>query len=171
MTTSTMSRRRRLRKLAYAPLVAAVAAGAVCVGPGTGAAATTAAAGPIYWGYDWSLVNRTGQPIYGDWNVTMESGASSHVEAPDETPWQPDDVAETTQYEEDVASSQMSWTGHICYNTHWWDYMASDFGFAHDPGARVVTLEADSAGALFVYPDARYRRDAPTALKRQHGTC
>ncbi|MFD7046308.1 hypothetical protein, partial [Rhodococcus jostii] len=79
MTTSTMSRTQRLRQLAYAPLVAAVAAGAICTGAGTSTAATDttapAAADTPQSGnaYDWYLLNHTGQPIYGTWSAEMST--------------------------------------------------------------------------------------------------
>ncbi|MFC9769160.1 hypothetical protein [Rhodococcus jostii] len=99
MTVSTM---RRLLKLAYTPLVMAVAAGAICTGAGISTAAPTvatttpAATDTLQSGsaYYWYLVNRTGQPIYGTWSAEMPaSGDRSQVEASADHPWPPDGFA------------------------------------------------------------------------------
>ncbi|MFC9769427.1 hypothetical protein [Rhodococcus jostii] len=164
MTTSMMSRLHRLRKLAYAPLVAAVAAGAVCVGAGTGTAATTDApqSGSAY---NWYLLNHTGQPIYGTWSAEMASGDKSRVETDKDHPWKPNDAAKATQYQD--SRRYTTWKGRICYNKHWWDFAYSNSGFGDSvfsSGIPVFTLEADSAGALFVYPNTKhFYREALTA--------
>ncbi|MFC9769494.1 hypothetical protein [Rhodococcus jostii] len=172
MTTSAMSRLHHLRKLAYAPLVAAVAAGALSTGAGTSTAADTDTpqSGNAY---NWALFNRTGQSIYGYWNAEMPTGDKSRVEAPADRPWQPDVTsAKATQYQD--AWSVTTWTGHICYNKHWWDYSYSGTGFGDGIyfgiGAPTFSLEVDSRGALFVYPfaDDRFWRDA---LTRKSGDC
>ncbi|MFC9769560.1 hypothetical protein [Rhodococcus jostii] len=145
MATSTMNRRYRLRKLAYAPLVAAVATGAICTGAGVGLAATTDAPQSGGW-YNWQLVNRTGQPIYGTWGAETASGDKSRVETDKDHPWKPGDAsAKATQYQ---GWTRTSWSGDICFNHRSWRY-ASERVTAD----RVqFSLEADSTGALFVYP-------------------
>ncbi|MFC9769133.1 hypothetical protein [Rhodococcus jostii] len=60
LSPKKMSRRHRMRGLAYAPLVAAVAAGAICTGAGTGAAATTAGSANLQ---EWRVHNNTGQVL------------------------------------------------------------------------------------------------------------
>ncbi|MDV6278825.1 hypothetical protein R3Q06_36275, partial [Rhodococcus erythropolis] len=158
MTTSTKkSRLHRLRKLAYAPLVVAVAAGAICTGAGTGTAAQRAGADAPQSenAYTWALYNSTGEPIYGNWNAEMSTGYHSRVETSADHPWQPgDDAAEATQHQDTWRNT--TWTGHICYNKHWWDfsYSAKRFGDGYfGLGIPDFRLEADSAGALFVHPN------------------
>ncbi|MFC9768640.1 hypothetical protein [Rhodococcus jostii] len=158
MTTSTMSRRQRLRKLAYAPLVAAVAAGAICTGAGisTAAATDTPQSGNAY---EWALLNHTGQSIYGNWSAEMAPRDKSRVETDKDHPWKPDDAAKAIQYQNGWRFT--AWTGHICYNKRWWDFTYSADGFGDgilNLGIPVFTLEADSAGALFVNPHTLHFR-------------
>ncbi|MFC9769602.1 hypothetical protein [Rhodococcus jostii] len=163
MTHSTKkSRLHRLLKLAYAPLVAAVAAGAICTGAGTGTAASTTTPGTTDApqsgdAYNWALFNRTGQPIYGYWNAEMPAtGDHSRVETDKDRPWQPDVTsAKATQYQ--YSSNLTTWTGHICYKKQWWDYTFRDYGFGDKIfgyGNPIFRLEADSAGTPWVYFDA-----------------
>ncbi|MFC9769301.1 hypothetical protein [Rhodococcus jostii] len=152
MSTSTMSRLHRLRQLAYAPLVAAIAAGAICAGTGTGTATTDAPQSGS--AYEWALLNHTGQSIYGYWNAEMSTGDHSRVETDKDHPWKADDAAKATQYQD--AARYTTWRGHICYNKHWWDYtfngaLFGDRFMGH--GEPIFKLEADSAGTPWVYWD------------------
>ncbi|MFC9769393.1 hypothetical protein [Rhodococcus jostii] len=177
MTTSTMNRLQRLRKLAYAPLVAAVAAGAICTGAGIGTAAPTAAdtTAPATTdtpqsgdAFNWTLQNHTGQTIYGDWGAWMEwSGNSSHVEAPADNPWHPDEAATAVMYRN--MWHETRWSGHICYNKHWWDY--AGWPAPRDQDAHNFSLEADSTGALFVYFTDHDMRRYRVAMTLQPGDC
>ncbi|MDV6278208.1 hypothetical protein R3Q06_32605 [Rhodococcus erythropolis] len=161
MTRSTTSRRHRLRKLAYAPLVAAVAAGTLCTGAGISTAADTTAPATTDTpqsgdAYEWALLNHTGQPIYGSWDAKMEFGAHSRVETDKDHPWKPDDAAKATQYKD---GNYTTWRGHICFNEHWWDITLSggagwgDTAFGFGTEVPVFRLEADSAGTPWVYFD------------------
>ncbi|MFD7042290.1 hypothetical protein [Rhodococcus jostii] len=120
--------------------------------------------------YYWYLVNRTGQPIYGTWSAKMPaSGDRSQVEASADHPWQPGDFAKATQYQD--ANLVTYWAGHICYNTHWWGYrLSGTFGdHFYGDNAPFFTLEADSTGALFVYPYGHggYKH----AMNPENGAC
>ncbi|MFC9769405.1 hypothetical protein [Rhodococcus jostii] len=165
MTHSTKkSRRHRLLKLAYAPLVMAVAAGAICIGAGTGTAASTTTPGTTDApqsgsAYEWTLINHTGQPIYGTWSAEMSTGDHSRVEADKDHAWQPGDVVGAVQYQDTWRST--TWRGRICYNGNWWDYESSKSGAA----GFEFSLEADSAGNLFVYPHNGYSGRHRLALK------
>ncbi|MFC9768206.1 hypothetical protein [Rhodococcus jostii] len=174
-SSTKMSRLQRMRGLAYAPLVAAVAAGAICTGAGTGTAAATATASTHTStlrdrpGYEWSLINRTGDPISGNWSVS-DHGATSRVERYQNDPWQPDEVATAAQKGDYEGAT---WQGAICYRDHWWIF--GNRG-AH---AHWFRLEADSTHALFVYyqPDDRGGEGVKAepvykaALKPTGGTC
>ncbi|MFC9769601.1 hypothetical protein [Rhodococcus jostii] len=174
MTTSTMSRLHRMRKLAYAPLVAAVAAGAVCTGAGTSIADTTNAPTATDTpqsgsAYNWQLLNHTGQSIYGNWGAEMASGDTSRVETDKDHPWKADDASDkATQFQDSLLYT--TWMGHICYQKKWWDYTLSDWGWGLSeypgyPTPPIFRLEADSTGALFVYYD-KYRWTGGTYEKR-----
>ncbi|MFC9769102.1 hypothetical protein [Rhodococcus jostii] len=174
MTTSTKkSRLHRMRKLAYAPLVAAVAAGAICTGAGTSAATDTTAPAATDTpqsgnAYDWYLLNHTGQPIYGTWSAEMSTGDHSRVETDADRPWKADDAAKAVQYKN--WSLYTTWTGHICYNKHWWDYQDRHLDWVLEDHHLVFTLEADSTGALFMYPDFN-KRSTYVALTPEDGGC
>ncbi|MDV6277955.1 hypothetical protein R3Q06_31215 [Rhodococcus erythropolis] len=165
--TNMMSRRHRLRKLAYTPLVMAVAAGAICTGAGNGLAATADASASIDTqqgrsSQDWYLLNHTGQPIYGNWNAKMDSASySSHVETDKDHPWAPDDAAKATQNENWGGTL---WAGRICFDRNWWEYT----GY-RSPENAVFTLEADSAGELYVYHDKDHLQ--PVHLTVRKGAC
>ncbi|MFC9769116.1 hypothetical protein [Rhodococcus jostii] len=145
-----MSRLHRLRKLAYAPLVAAVAAGAICTGAGASTAAPDMTPGPTTdtpqsgSTFHWTLENRTGQPVYGEWNAHYDQYAahSSHVESSPEHRWQIGAVVGADNYQ-DFWHEAPDWDGHICYNNHWWDLPRIE--------ARTYSfrLEVDSKGTLF----------------------
>ncbi|MDV6278741.1 hypothetical protein R3Q06_35830 [Rhodococcus erythropolis] len=96
--------------------------------------------------FHWTLVNRTGKPIYGNWSAHYDSHEehSSHVEAFRSDPWQPDDVVGADNYS-DFWSQSPDWHGHICYDHRWWDF----------PGVVDRTyefrLEVDSNHDLFAY--------------------
>ncbi|MFC9769460.1 hypothetical protein [Rhodococcus jostii] len=180
ITSGMKSRLHRIRKLAYAPLVVAIAAGAICTGAGFGSAAPAATAttpaptdtpqsGATY---DWYLLNHTGQSIYGNWNAEMELGSeyNSHVEAPADHPWQPNDAATAAQHSDWMHYT--TWTGRICYKKRWWAYAISDFGFGDDAfyGKPVFRLEADSADDLFVYYSSPFHY-APHPLTLQPLAC
>ncbi|MFC9769344.1 hypothetical protein [Rhodococcus jostii] len=162
MTTSDKkNRRHRPRQLAYAPLVVAIAAGAICTGAGISTAAETTAPATTDTpqsgsAYEWALLNHTGQPIYGRWSAEMSTGDHSLVETDKDHPWKADDAAKATQYKD--VSRSTTWRGHICFNEHWWDSTLSDqdwggtvLGLGY--GVPVFRLEADSAGAPWVYFD------------------
>ncbi|MFC9769257.1 hypothetical protein [Rhodococcus jostii] len=146
MTTSTMNRLQRLRKLAYAPLVAAVAAGAICTGAGTSTAADTDTpqSGSAY---NWYLANHTGQPIYGYWSAEMASGDKSRVETDAKHPWQPGARPAAVQYQS--SWHYTTWRGRICYNEHWWSHTSSNYDYL-PLGDIEFTLSVDSTGVLFV---------------------
>ncbi|MDV6278159.1 hypothetical protein R3Q06_32320 [Rhodococcus erythropolis] len=182
MTRSTKTRPHRLRQLAYAPLIAAIAAGALCTGAGT----STAAAGTTHApttpdtphsgnAYNWYLLNHTGQPIYGTWDAKMDSGDHSEVKTDKDHPWKPDDAAKATQYQ--YGSSLTTWTGHICYNTHSWDYTHTDYHYGEKVfgyGNPIFTLEADSTGTPWVSFDVYdfgVRHIHREALKPGTGSC
>ncbi|MDV6278598.1 hypothetical protein R3Q06_34985 [Rhodococcus erythropolis] len=167
--TRNKHRRHRLRQLAYIPLIVAAAAViGTSVGAGSAASATTPVPTDVF-SYDWTLVNRTGQPIYGTWNITVTAGNNSSVAAPANRPWRPDDNASATQFQR--LSDTTTWRGHICYNNHWWGFTHSqDFGYFEIFDIPVFSVEADSRGALFVYPFPT-NRAVRIALNPQNGDC
>ncbi|MDV6277251.1 hypothetical protein R3Q06_27525 [Rhodococcus erythropolis] len=183
MIRSITSRRCSLRKLAYTPLVAAVAAGALCTGAGISTAATdttgpaTTDAPQSGSAYYWQLLNHTGQPIYGSWSAEMPTGDHSEVKTDKDHPWKADDASvKATQYQD--ASLLTTWTGHICFDKHWWDLTYSDQGFGRKWlgfGAPIWRLEADSAGTLheihdyYGYVGERFSEYTP--LKLGTGSC
>ncbi|MDV6277600.1 hypothetical protein R3Q06_29340 [Rhodococcus erythropolis] len=74
--SAVKDRRERVGRWAYAPLVVAIAAGAIGGGAGVGSADTVTAADaavvtmappPLPEAGHWRLANGTGQPIYGTW--------------------------------------------------------------------------------------------------------
>ncbi|MFC9769138.1 hypothetical protein [Rhodococcus jostii] len=172
MTTSTMSRLHRMRKLAYAPLAVAVAAGAICTGAGTGTAASTTTPGTTEApqsgdAYNWYLINYTGQPIYGYWSAEMASGDTSRVETDKDHPWKPGLASDmAAQFYNQFRFT--TFRGHICYSKRWWDYTLSDWGWG-EIGTSVFRLEADSAGTLHVYP--YWNRSYHSALIPESGVC
>ncbi|MDV6277250.1 hypothetical protein R3Q06_27520 [Rhodococcus erythropolis] len=183
MTRSTTSPRHRLRKLAYTPLVAAVAAGTLCTGAGISTAATdttgpaTTDAPQSGSAYYWQLLNHTGQPIYGSWSAEMPTGDHSEVKTDKDRPWKPDDASvKATQYQS--SGLDTTWKGHICFNKQSWDYAFSGQGFGRKWlgfGDPIWRLEADSAGALWVHFDyydiAAIRVYAREPLKLGTGSC
>ncbi|MDV6273941.1 hypothetical protein R3Q06_10570 [Rhodococcus erythropolis] len=181
MTRTATSRLRSLRKLAYTPLIAAVAAGALCTGAGTSTAETTAPAttdAPQSGNaYEWTLLNHTGKSIYGSWSAEMSTGDHSLVETDKDHPWKADDAAKATQYKD--VTRYTTWRGHICFNEHWWDATLSDelwggtiLGLGR--GAPVFRLEADSAGTPWVYFDKYIygiHKTERVSLNPQSGSC
>ncbi|MFC9769409.1 hypothetical protein [Rhodococcus jostii] len=168
MTTHTMNRG-RLRQLGYTPLIVALAAAALCTTAGTSAEAATTPAPTDVFQYDWTLANHTGRPIYGTWNITVTAGNNSHVAAPAHRPWQPGDTATDTQFQH--ASDTTNWSGHICYDEHWWGFAHSqNFGYLSIFDIPAFSLEADSRGALFVYPFPSDRA-VRMALIPENGVC
>ncbi|MDV6278447.1 hypothetical protein R3Q06_34080 [Rhodococcus erythropolis] len=179
MTTIMMSGLHRMRKLAYAPLIAAVAAGAICTGAGTSTAETTAPAttdAPQSGSaYEWALLNHTGKSIYGSWSAEMSTGDHSLVETDKDHPWEADDAAKAIQYKD--GSRETTWRGHICFNEHWWDIIIGGDGWGDTVlgfGVPVFRLEADSAGTPWAYWD--YYRFGIHEIKRfplnpQSGSC
>ncbi|MFC9768671.1 hypothetical protein [Rhodococcus jostii] len=170
MTTSTMSRLHRLRKLAYAPLIAAVAAGALCTGAGVALAAPTDTpqSGSAY---NWQLLNHTGQPIYGYWGAEMASGDTSRVETDADHLWKPDDASVKATMHQSVLHNT-TWKGHICINKHWWDFTDSERDFrGGKAGTLIFRLEADSKGAPFVYYQPSLWEPQKKPLKLQQGDC
>ncbi|MFD7045604.1 hypothetical protein [Rhodococcus jostii] len=99
----------------------------------------------------WQLVNHTGKPIYGKWSADTGLGNKSRVETDAHHPWQPDDAsAKATQYESFTEDAW--WIGQICFNNHWWLYQSNTV----TPERVEFSLEADSTGALFVYPHGHH---------------
>ncbi|MDV6277247.1 hypothetical protein R3Q06_27505 [Rhodococcus erythropolis] len=148
-----------MRQLVYLPLVAAVAAGALCTGAGisTAADATTATAPAVTDtpqsgdAYNWYLLNHTGQPIYGSWEAKMSSGDHSEVKTDKDHPWKPDDAAKATQYEN--TGYLTKWMGHICFNNHMWAYGAEGY---FPLSELVFRLEVDSAGTPWTTLESYY---------------
>ncbi|MDV6278259.1 hypothetical protein R3Q06_32875 [Rhodococcus erythropolis] len=164
MTSNTINR----RHLACIPLIVAAAVIGTGVVAGTAAAATTPVPTNVFW-YDWTLSNHTGQPIYGTWNITVTAGNTSSVAAPADRPWRPDDNDAATQFQR--PSDTTTWRGHICFDNHWWDFAHSqNFGYLDVPDIPVFSLEADSRGALFVYPFPT-NRAVRIALNPENGDC
>ncbi|MDV6277248.1 hypothetical protein R3Q06_27510 [Rhodococcus erythropolis] len=146
MTTRTKtSRQRSLRRLAYVPLIMAVAAGALCTGTAISVADTTAPATSSDPVYTWSLINHTGQPIYGEWRAEISTGDHSIVHTDADHPWKPGDVP--SAFMGFGGFHPTMWKGRICYDKHWWDYGPESLGQLLNP-----TLAADSTGMLWVYP-------------------
>ncbi|MFC9769597.1 hypothetical protein [Rhodococcus jostii] len=140
-----------LRKAAYAPLAAAVLAGAVCAGTGIGSATTTDPAttpDTLQSGETsstaWSVQNLTGQPIYGQWDAWNSDGAKSRVAATADDPWQLGATAKADQ----VVTPNFGWTkwsGRTCYNKQYWDFYPVTLNLANNTAFK---LEADSRGTL-----------------------
>ncbi|MDV6277846.1 hypothetical protein R3Q06_30610 [Rhodococcus erythropolis] len=141
------SRPHRRRKLAYAPLVAAVAAGALCAGAGIGEARTEPVTSPetisTPWVSEWTISNHTGQPISGSWNQRDDFGTGSAAQSYQDHPWAPDAVV-TTKLNDKWALQPWgyAWEGHICYIKHWWDFAPQHVA------TQGFSLEVDSQGTL-----------------------
>ncbi|MDV6278804.1 hypothetical protein R3Q06_36170 [Rhodococcus erythropolis] len=151
-----------LRKAAYTPLAVAIVAGAVYGGAGIGSAATdtdadvgTGTTLPDPAPFRWSVVNGTGQPIYG--KMELHEGlrnrsyeyASTSIERPKDRPWEIDDHESTGR--PPTPSGTIGWyTGRICYNKQWRDFgSGSQSWFTPDEmHSSVAHLEVDSKGTL-----------------------
>ncbi|MFC9769243.1 hypothetical protein [Rhodococcus jostii] len=150
------NRPHRMRRWVYAPLVAAVTAGAICTGAGIGSAGTGAApdavtaststadtapgpAGDKNW---WSLYNFTSKPIYGEWSVQTGKNVSEVKIAKDR---QLQTSNRESRPRNDSVWWKSYWMGHICYNNAWWNFprtaidVDQDFTFTLDvwPGDRL----------------------------------
>ncbi|MFC9768103.1 hypothetical protein [Rhodococcus jostii] len=164
----------RLRGLVSASLIAAAAAGGLCTGSGisTADADTDAGVGTRTTFPDpapdrWSIVNGTGQPIYGEmalteWLVLFPVSSIPYsrtsVERPKDRPWL---VGEHESVER-VPSTPITVgvrEGHICYDKQWWDYDTyPTLPFLH---SSVGHLEVDSRGTLHLV-EHQYDRPATT---------
>ncbi|MDV6278015.1 hypothetical protein R3Q06_31515 [Rhodococcus erythropolis] len=138
--TASSNHLRRVRRWVYTPMVAAVAAGAVCTGVGIGSAvADTPPAGAVPTGsaaaadtlqsggssYIWSLTNNTAQPVYGQWTLTDGQGQTSGMAAAQESPLTPGARLSEMQKEPDRTARPIRYaTGKICYNHTWWNWSA-----------------------------------------------
>ncbi|MFC9769089.1 hypothetical protein [Rhodococcus jostii] len=163
MTVDLTTRTRRivrLPKLLYISLAVGILAGAVCAGTGLGTAAPISALDVVTAssstpdtppasarpGWDWwSLVNNTGQPIYGTWSQQV-GDISSELEVVKDRPM-PQEGHESRPRVHWSSSSdyQPYWMGHICYDHKWWNlprarrYPDSNAAFTLDvwPGGRL----------------------------------
>ncbi|MDV6278291.1 hypothetical protein R3Q06_33130 [Rhodococcus erythropolis] len=158
LSAKKTSRQQRLRKLAYAPLVAAVAAGALCTAIGSASAldanagtAPPETAASKDCGAYWQIVNRTGQPVSGNW-IAHGFQYESVVHTDQIHPWAIDQkvCGDTTPVVPFfVPFPNVPWEGHICYNNHWWDFDRRSVN------TNRWSLEVDSRGTLHaVYQDA-----------------
>ncbi|MFC9769681.1 hypothetical protein [Rhodococcus jostii] len=147
--SSKKGRLHRTRNLASISLVAAAAAGAICTEAGISTAAIDPAATtmPTHTTdeaasdtFDWSVTNRTGQPIYGTWEVRNRAGRS-HVESSVDKPWIPGDHANSNQRKVGLYEYDLDWKGVICYNENTWV-------FEKGPITTDFSLEVDSRGVL-----------------------
>ncbi|MDV6278721.1 hypothetical protein R3Q06_35725 [Rhodococcus erythropolis] len=162
-----------LRKAAYAPLAVAVLAGALSSGAGISTAdATTTPTGTdtLQSGdtYNWALLNRTGQPIYGTWDWSMEwSEDGARVVVPADNPLRPDDAVMGAQTKN--PARRTTWTGRICYDEHWWNYKYT--GYTGNEPSLVFRLEADSTHVLYAYHTLKLFDDYRIALTPENGVC
>ncbi|MDV6277249.1 hypothetical protein R3Q06_27515 [Rhodococcus erythropolis] len=155
MIRSITSRRCSLRKLAYTPLVAAVAVGALCAGAGISTATPEPAKSTDIGNDMWTLTNRTGQPISGLWTVNAY-GSKSSVETSQDKPWAPDEtVSGNTVTWAAEPPWGWEWEGHICYNKHWWDFKPQ-YGYWN-----TWSMEVDTKGTLH----ATYRSPIGTTTR------
>ncbi|MFC9769695.1 hypothetical protein [Rhodococcus jostii] len=148
-----------LRRAAYAPIAAAVLAGAVCSGAGIGSAATDTETGvgagtniPDPAPLRWSVVNGTGQPIYGKMELHEQlfvppfpppPYSTTSIERPKDHPWGVDDHESTERPPRPNPGTIAWYEGHICYNEKWWN-LESDMNMK----SSVAHLEVDSRGTL-----------------------
>ncbi|MFC9769671.1 hypothetical protein [Rhodococcus jostii] len=153
-----------LRKAAYAPLAAAVLAGAVCSGAGLGSAATDTETGvgagtniPDPAPLRWSVVNGTGQPIYGKMKLTENvlfppmppyPYSTTSIERPKERPWAVGDHESTERAPRPTTGATAVYEGHICYNKKWWELPGDSFILLPNMHSSVAHLEVDSLGTL-----------------------
>ncbi|MFC9768321.1 hypothetical protein [Rhodococcus jostii] len=147
------NRPHRMRRWAYAPLVATVAVGAVCTGAGSGSAATDAAtdavaesaatAPPPDPGF-WRLTNDTDQPIYGTW-ADQKGGDSVAIDRSSWRPLQPGS-SDDARIANEGGWGRTYWWAHVCYN-HMWRNLN---GFNDDfiVLTTIVKLKNVEAGAL-----------------------
>ncbi|MDV6277837.1 hypothetical protein R3Q06_30555 [Rhodococcus erythropolis] len=150
MNIGTTRSRTKVKKALHT--TAGIIAVAAAIGTGTGIGSATTpdpvttpdtlqSGGPATL---WHVKNRTGQPIYGQWDAWNAKGETSRVAATADNPWQPDAVAKSFQEEDS------KWSGRICYNKQYWDFYPHAIRFGDSPGT--LSLEVDSNNA----PHARY---------------
>ncbi|MDV6278299.1 hypothetical protein R3Q06_33180 [Rhodococcus erythropolis] len=159
-----------LRKVSYAPLTAAVLAGALCSGTGTGTAAadaatdaptasTAAAPGTAIDWHWWSLYNDTGQPIYGTWSEQVGSTVSE-LDLVSKWPLQNDGHESRPRVDNGWVGSPY-WMGHICYAHKWWNHPRQERVLSADA---TFTLEAKDGGLQVTWKKRYYETSQKEAM-------
>ncbi|MFC9768436.1 hypothetical protein [Rhodococcus jostii] len=146
VVSTKKNRPHRMRRWAYAPLVAVVAAGAVCTGAGVGSAATdpdprSSVAATVSDDLDTAgggdalaarssiftlTYNHTREPVWGNVRTVDYSGWVQNFEWTKEDPLLPElsvDAASTEQREwspSPAAASGAFTSASLCYNGSWW---------------------------------------------------
>lgn len=117
---------RKLRTLTFVSLAAAVTAGALCAGMGTGSAATADADVHVSSGYDWKVSNYTDKPLtqveFTKWDQAFDGRRAwpSNVHAPALAPGaKADGHLEDTVDWDMFANNHTS--GSLCYDGTRWE--------------------------------------------------
>ncbi|MDV6278314.1 hypothetical protein R3Q06_33265 [Rhodococcus erythropolis] len=118
-----------LRKTLWLTAGVVTVAGTLFTGIGisdatTGASDATTSTPSDNSSFHWSLTNRTGQPVSGNWQLSLKSRQSSTVDRDQAHPWKIDET-DGGDWEENFLKEAPTVEGHICYNHQWWNYHAT----------------------------------------------
>ncbi|MDV6278382.1 hypothetical protein R3Q06_33675 [Rhodococcus erythropolis] len=161
--------RTRGRKLLYTSFAVGVLTGAVCAGTGISAATPEVATALVHIdtsqedSYEWTLLNHTGQTVYGKWTLYGGSDKySSSLESTKDHPWQVDEASSALQKKK----PRNYWRANICYSGQWWVLPTVTPVF--DLTNHIVSLEVDSKGTLHEveHENSQVVRRPLTALSR-----
>ncbi|MFD7046001.1 hypothetical protein [Rhodococcus jostii] len=136
-----------IRKTLWSTLSVVTVAGTLFTGTGISDATTGASDATISTlsgkSYHWDLTNRTGQPISGNWQISLDSQRRSVVERDQAHPWKIGESDGAFQEEDSVWGKVPIVEGNICYDKHWWSYRVHSTGTSY-------SLEADTNHTLHV---------------------
>ncbi|MDV6278483.1 hypothetical protein R3Q06_34305 [Rhodococcus erythropolis] len=171
MTLTKKSRLHRMGRVAAVFLAGAVAAGGICGGAGISAAATPDAPStvssdsPPGGEATWSVMNRTGEPVWGYLEIQRGS-TGSRIGWPKDAPVPSGagDSAPRTGW--GVLYTQ----GRICYHGAWWNLPRDNYGSgSYDDVYNWNLVAADNDRNTLTVADAEHRYIKPMPMIRTPG--
>ncbi|MDV6277839.1 hypothetical protein R3Q06_30565 [Rhodococcus erythropolis] len=159
---TSVEKKCRLRKLTFVSLAAAITAGALCAGMGTGSAATAGPDVQTSSGYDWKVTNFTKKPLtqvdFTKWDQGSDGrrGWPSNIKAATLAPGAKADGHLDDTVDWDIAARNRT-SGSLCYDGTRWELPEQTTKYEKWRGVYIyVTDNGHGGDQLFATPEGAY---------------